>query len=176
MQNNWYAVYTKLHCERKVSLSLTKKNIENFCPLIRREGKYLFRKTITVEALFKSYVFVKTSEETINNISKEINGVLSLFYWKGKPATIKEEEIYAIQDFLKYHKDITVEQTQVFIDKRDSTSSYFMDGQILLIKNRTMKLTLPSLGLSMVAKYEPSEKGAIGREIVFGNKDLIVHS
>jgi hypothetical protein len=28
----------------------------------------------------------------------------------------------------------------------------------------------------MVAKYEPSEKGVIGREIVFGNRDLIVHS
>ena len=176
MQNNWYAVYTKLHCERKVSLSLTKKTIENFCPLIKKDTKHLFRKTITVEPLFKSYVFVKTSEDIIDSIRKEINGVVSLLYWKGKPAIIKEEEIYAIQDFLKYHKEITIEKTKVFSGKQDSTSSYFMDGQILLIKNRTMKLTLPSLGLSMVAKYEPSENGLVGREIVFGNRDLIVHS
>jgi transcription antitermination factor NusG len=175
MQNNWYAVYTKLHCERKVSLSLTKKNIETFCPLIKKESKHLFRRTITVEPLFKSYVFVKTSEEIISRISKEINGALSLLYWKGKPAIIKEEEIYAIEDFLKYHKEITIEKTKIFSEKQD-TSSYFMDGQILLIKNRTMKLTLPSLGLSMIAKYEPSENSISGREIVFGDRDLIVHS
>jgi hypothetical protein len=118
---------------------------------------------------------VKTSEEIISRISKETSGALSLLYWKGKPAVIKEEEIYAIQDFLKYHTEITIEKTKIFSEK-ENTSSYFMHGQILLIKNRTMKLTLPSLGLSMIAKYEPSENTIAGREMVFGDRDLIVHS
>jgi hypothetical protein len=38
-----------------------------------------------------------------------------------------------------------------------------------------MQLTLRSLGLRMVAKYEEKE-GIMGREISFGNKDLIVQS
>ncbi|MEO8823921.1 MAG: transcription termination/antitermination NusG family protein, partial [Ginsengibacter sp.] len=65
MQNNWYAVYTKLHCERKVSLSLNKKNIENYCPITHKEYRQLFRNTTLSEPLFKSYVFVKASEEEV---------------------------------------------------------------------------------------------------------------
>ena len=176
MQNNWYTVYTKLHCERKVSLSLTKKNIENFCPYTHRKYRQIFRSTSLNEPLFKSYVFVKTSEENILKLSKEINGIISLLYWKGKPAIINEEEINAIYDFIKYHSEITVEKTRFLTDKDDSGISFFMDGQILLIKNRTMKLSLPSLGLSLISKYDVKEEGVIGREISFGNKDIIVQS
>lgn len=176
MQNNWYTVYTKLHCERKVSLSLTRKNIENYCPFTQKEYKLLFRKSILNEPLFKSYVFVNTSEEKIYKLSKEIHGVISLLYWKGKPATIKEEEINAIQDFIKYHDKITIEKSRIMSPGDDSGRSYLLDGQILLIKNRIMKLSLPSLGISMVAKYEPKEEGVIGREISFGNKNLIGQS
>jgi transcription antitermination factor NusG len=157
-----------------VSLSLTKRNIENFCPLTEKKYRQLFRNTILKEPLFKSYVFVKTSEEEIFMLSKGINGIISLLYWKGKPAIIKEEEINAIKDFNKYHEEITVEKMNVSAGNEDAEISYLMDGQILLVKNRTMQLTLPSLGLRMVAKYE--EKGIMGREISFGNKDLIVQS
>jgi transcription antitermination factor NusG len=157
-----------------VSLSLTKRNIENYCPLTEKKYRQLFRNTTLKEPLFKSYVFVKTSEEEIFKLSKEINGIISLLYWKGKPAVIKEEEINAIKDFNKYHEEITVEKMNVSAGNEDAEISYLMDGQILLVKNRTMQLTLPSLGLRMVAKYE--EKGIMGREISFGNKDLIVQS
>ncbi len=174
MQKNWYAVYTKPHCERKVNLLLTKKRVENYCPLNYKKYRQLFRSTILCEPLFKSYVFVRTTEIEALQLSKKINGILSLFYWKGKPATIKEEEINAIMDFTKYHQEISVEKMHVVSGDDDSGISYLMDGQILLIKNRTMKLTLPSLGLTMVARYE--EEGVIGREMAFGNKDLIVQS
>lgn len=174
MQNNWYTVYTKLHCERKVSLSLTRKNIENYCPLTHKKYRHIFRNTTLNEPLFKSYVFVKTSEEEIYRLSKEINGVISLLYWKGKPAPIKEEEINAIKDFTKYHEEISVEKMHISTGADDTGISYLMDGQILLVKNRTMKLTLPSLGLRMVAKCE--ELGIMGREISFGNRDLMVQS
>ena len=31
MKKNWYAVYTKAQCEKKVAALLTKKKIENYC-------------------------------------------------------------------------------------------------------------------------------------------------
>ena len=152
MQKNWYAVYTKQHCERKVNSLLTKKDIESYCPLNYRKYRQLFKSTTLCEPLFKSYVFVNTTEIEILKLSKQINGILSLLYWKGKPATIKEEEINAIMDFTKYHHEISVEKMHVTSNNDDSGISYFMDGQILFVKNRTMKLTVPSLGLTMVAK------------------------
>jgi len=174
MQNNWYAVYTKPHCERKVNSLLTKRNIEAYCPLNLKKNRQIFRDTIIREPLFTSYVFVRTSETEIFKLCKEINGIINLFYWKGKPAIIKDEEINAIMDFTKYHQEISVEKMHLISSTDDSGVSYYLDGQILFVKNRTMKLTLPSLRYTMVAKYK--EEGVMGREISFGNKELIGQS
>lgn len=179
MQNNWYAVYTKPHCERKVNSLLTKKNIESYCPLNSRKHRQLFRNATLCEPLFKSYVFVKTTEEEIQNLGKGISGVISLLYWKGKPATIKEEEINAIMDFSRYHQEISVEKIHLNYSTENADVSYFLDGQILLVKNRTMKLSLPSLGLTLVAKL-PEEQldkvGLVGNNKSFGNKELLLPS
>src|SRR5665647_1358444 len=98
MQKNWYAVYTKPHYEKKVASLFTKRKIENFCPLncIKIQS---FRRGKTIkEPLFKSYVFVNLTLNEITQI-KEIDGVISLLYWVGKPAIIKEDEIEAIREF-----------------------------------------------------------------------------
>ncbi|MEO8820640.1 MAG: transcription termination/antitermination NusG family protein [Ginsengibacter sp.] len=179
MQNNWYAVYTKPHCERKVNSLLSKRNIESYCPLNSRKYRQLFRSTTSSEPLFKSYVFVKTTEVEIQKLIKEISGVISLLYWKGKPATIKEEEINAIMDFSRYHQEIAVEKIHLKSNNENADVSYFMDGQILLVKNRIMKLSLPSLGLTLVAKLpeeELNKVGLVGNNKSFGNKELLLPS
>ena len=175
MQNNWYAVYTKAHCERKVSLSLKKRNIEYFCPLNNKKSRQLFLSVTVEQAVFSSYVFVKCSESEIVKLTKEIPAIRSLLYWKNKPATIKEEEIVAIKDFISNHQEITIEKLETNFEKDNSSVSYLMDGQILMIKNRIMKLRLPSLHLQMIAKLKEGE-GVIGREISFGNKEMLVTS
>ena len=61
----------------------------------------------------------------------------------------------------------------------ESDISYLMDGQILLVKNRTMKLNIPSLGLTMVAKLPKEtsqEKVLTGKLRSFGNKELLLPS
>lgn len=174
MQKNWYAVYTKPHCERKVNSQLTKRNTESYCPLNYKKYRQLFRDTVICEPLFTSYVFVRASETELLKLCKEINGIINLFYWKGKPAIIQDEEINAMIDFTKYHQEITVEKMRSISSNDDSGVSFYMDGQILFVKNRTMKLTLPSLRFTMVAKYE--EEGVMGREISFGNKQMMIQS
>ena len=62
MKKNWYAVYTKSRCEKKVSALLTKKKIENYCPLNRLLKQSPDRKKIVQEPLFTSYVFVHITE------------------------------------------------------------------------------------------------------------------
>lgn len=179
MQKNWYAVYTKPHCERKVSLSLSKKNIENFCPLNSRKSRQFFLSMSSSEPVFNCYVFVRSTDAEIMKITKQINGIISLLYWKGKPATIKDEEINAIKDFSLNHQEIKVEKLHSRSQSEDSDITYLMDGQILLVKNRTMKLNIPSLGLTMVAKL-PEEKfqeqSLLGNTRSFGNKELLLPS
>jgi transcription antitermination factor NusG len=174
MQKNWYAVYTKQHCERKVSLLLSKKKIENFCPLNFKKSRSVFWKTITFEPIFSSYVFVKCTEDEIVKL-KGISGIISLLYWKGKPATIKEEEINAIKDFTTNYHDIHLEKMHSN-SKTDKAAkvSYMLDGQLLMVKNRAMKVNLPSLGFTMVANVE--EDGVMGRGISFANNEFMAQS
>ena len=161
MQKNWYAVYTKPHCERKVSLLLSKKKIENFCPLNFKEYRSLFRKSILYEPVFNSYVFVKCTLEDTITLSKQINGVISLLYWKGNPATINEAEINAIREFTKEQHDIKLEKLNPKIEAIENKNvSYLLDGQIVRVKNKPVKVDLPSLGYTMVANVK--ETGILG--------------
>ncbi len=58
MQKNWYIVYTKSKCEKKVSALFSKRKIENYCPLNCKQT-ITFRKHKTFyEPLFDAYVFV----------------------------------------------------------------------------------------------------------------------
>jgi len=177
MQNNWYAVYTKPHCEGKVSLLLTKKRIENFCPLNYKKSQSLLRRKILHEPLFKSYVFVKTKDSDIITLSKQVKGIVSVLYWKGKPATINEEEVNAIKEFTNNHHEIELEKCDVNLSSSEDimeSKTYAMDGKILVIKNRAMKVYLPSLGFTMIAKIE--DESILGRKISFGKKEFLVQS
>ncbi|MEO6906119.1 MAG: transcription termination/antitermination NusG family protein [Ginsengibacter sp.] len=172
MQKNWFVVYTKQHSERKVSLMLSKRRIENFCPLNYIKSKSLFWKTITFEPVFESYVFVNATEEEIVNISRQVKEIISLLYWKGKPAKINEDEIDAIKEFTSNHTDIILEKITAHQKsaKRDEVS-YIMEGQLLTVKNKAFKVDLPSLGFTMVANIP--EHQVMGRSISFTNTELM---
>ena len=55
---------------------------------------------IVEEPLFKSYVFVKVSDEDRTAV-RMTPGVINFVYWEGKPAVIKEKEIKCYQTILK---------------------------------------------------------------------------
>src|ERR1022692_411100 len=112
MQKNWYAVYTRPNCEKKVASFLNKKKIENFCPMNSVKLKSLRRNKILLEPLFKSYLFVHFEEEDISLV-KKAGGAISVLYWMGNPAIILEDEIQAIKEFVATHREIELERIQV---------------------------------------------------------------
>ena len=176
MQKNWYAVYTKPHCEKKVAVSLTKRKIENFCPLNCIKIQSFRRSKILQEPLFKSYVFVNITPAEIALI-KQTDGVISILYWMGEPAIIKQDEIEAIKEFTSDHQNIELERTQVNIHdvaRVVDGPSYSMDGNVFALKNKTLKVSLPSLGYIMIAKME--DESLMDRKISFGNKELLLQS
>lgn len=176
MQKNWYAVYTKPQCEKKVATLLSKKKIENFCPLgcVEEQG---FRKSkLIFKPLFKSYVFVHVSSSEFD-LLKHTDGVLNMLYWLGQPAVIKDDEITAIKEFTADHKNIKLERGIVNIneDARNySASSYAIDGKLVTIKNKMLKISLPSLGYTMTAKIE--DESIFGREAATLQSSTFVHS
>jgi len=167
MQKNWYAVYTKPHCEKKVASLFTKRKIENYCPLNSRKIKSLRRIKILQEPLFKSYVFVNIPFAEIDLI-KQTDGVISILYWMGEPAIIKQDEIIAIKEFTSDHRNIELERTQVSMHDAARVvdgPSYSIEGNVFAVKNKTLKVCLPCLGYIMIAKME--DESIFAREAAF---------
>ena len=96
MNKNWYAVYTKAQCEKKVAALLTKKKIENYCPVNRRIlNTQNNRKKIVHEPLFTFFVFVYITPAEMSFV-RQTSDVINFVYWLGKPAIIKSAEIEKI--------------------------------------------------------------------------------
>ena len=156
MEQKWYAVYTKPRWEKKVAELLTKRKIENYCPLNTVVRKWSDRKKKVSEPLFTSYVFVQTTEAQHIEL-KQINGIINLVYWINKPAVIKDREIEAIKEFLNEYQNVKLEKTSVNVNDmvrviRGPLMEY--EGNVIGVKTNTVKIVLPSLGFLMVAEVE----------------------
>lgn len=176
MQKNWYIIYTKPKCEKKVAATFSKKKIENFLPVTCKQGKSIWKSKLMYEPLFDSYIFANIAETEIAKI-RMVEGVLNFLYWKGKPATIHENEIEAIREFTNDYQEILLEKALINPDEEVNVidgPKYVMDGNLLTIKNTSIKVNLPSIGFTMIAKI--GIENTIGREISFGNPGLLIHS
>ena len=152
----WFAVYTRPRCEKKVAEILTRKKIENYCPINKVFRQWSDRKKVVYEPLFTSYVFVRISEREITSL-KQTNGIINLVYWLGKPAVIHDSEIEVIKRFLNEHINIKLEKTPININDRiQILAGALMDmvGRVASIKSKTVKVALPSLGYMMFAEIE----------------------
>jgi transcription termination/antitermination protein NusG len=138
----WNAVYTKPHYERKVAEILSKKNIQNYLPVKAAPAPWwLFKRDLDVP-LFDSIVFVKVDEGT-SRIVKNIDGVVNLLYWLGKPVEIKDFEINRIKGFLSTHSNITAERITVGIEQ----------SQDQFVENvHDLKIDIPELGYRLIAE------------------------
>ncbi|HEY9363110.1 MAG TPA: hypothetical protein VIQ00_07610, partial [Chitinophagaceae bacterium] len=83
------------------------------------------------------------------------------------------KEIEAIKGFVGDHQNIKLEKIQVNLNGDsiiDDDRSYSIDGKILMIKNKSIRVNLPSLGFTLVAELDG--ESVLGREISFGNKEF----
>jgi transcription antitermination factor NusG len=153
---NWYAVYTRPRWEKKVARQLEQKGIEHYCPLNRVQRQWSDRKKIIFEPLFSAYVFVRIDEAQHIPV-RQINGVMNFVYWLKRPAVIQDEEIDVIKRFLKEYQHVRLERIAVNVnDQVKVISGPLMEriGNVLEIRNKTVKLSLPSLGYLIVAEIE----------------------
>ncbi|MEO5682387.1 MAG: UpxY family transcription antiterminator [Chitinophagaceae bacterium] len=168
----WYVVYTRPRWEKKVSDLLGRKKIEHYCPLNRVHKQWSDRKKLVAEPLFSSYVFVRI-DETEQLSVRLTDGIINFVYWLGKPAEVRNNEIQAIRDFLNDYKDVRLERTGVNLNDnvRIIGGPLVMQiGQVVSVKNKTIKVILPSLGYMMHAEVESSNVEILSEEAVAGFK------
>ncbi|MFT3748912.1 MAG: UpxY family transcription antiterminator [Agriterribacter sp.] len=151
-EKKWYAIYTKPRWEKKVSILLTNKGIQSYCPLTKIRKRWSDRYKLVHEPLFKSYVFVKIEETEMQKI-KYIPGVVNFVYWNNKPAIVREEEIIKIKEFLSEYDSVEVELVNVSIDQRVRILKGLFkneEGTISYLGKNKIQLTLHSLGLKLL--------------------------
>ncbi|HTE25976.1 UpxY family transcription antiterminator [Flavitalea sp.] len=168
-EKKWYAVYTRVRWEKKVSELLSKKHIENYCPLNKVKKQWADRKKIVLEPLFTSYVFVRISPDQHLQMIKT-DGVINFVHWLGKPAQIRDIEIAMIRSFLGEHTHVTLEKTSVNLhDIVRVVSGPLMkhEGQVIAVKSNTVKIVLPSLGYMMSAEIQTSRVEVVRTRILF---------
>jgi transcription antitermination factor NusG len=173
MQKHWYIVYTKAKCEKKVSGLLSRKKIKSFCPIHCRQINEFRRTKLVYKPLFSSYVFVYIDESQIE-VLRQVSNVINLVYWRSEPALIQNEEIEEIREFVAHHQSIRLERRSVNLNSLASIlerPSYSVDGNVVMVKNKFIKVNLPSLGYVMVAEMEG--EGVMGREIGVGGKEMV---
>ncbi|TKK64632.1 UpxY family transcription antiterminator [Ilyomonas limi] len=151
----WYALYTRPKFEKKVAELLTKKNIINYCPVRKVSKQWADRKKIIHEPLFTSYVFVFISAKEYF-LTLETQGVLNFVHWLGKPAVIKNEEIEVIKHFLAEYQYVSVIKNIQSNDKVRILNGPLtaLEGEVVEVKNKTVKVLLPSLGYHLLAEVE----------------------
>lgn len=155
---NWYAVYTKPRWEKKVAELLSRKKIENYCPLNRVHRQWSDRKKVVLEPLFTSYVFIRISEADQLAV-RQTEGVLNFVYWLGKPAMVREDEIEIIKRFLNDHDNVQVEKAFVGLNDHVRVVNgplMMREGQVVEVRHKSVKVLLPTLGYTLIAEIEKS--------------------
>lgn len=156
MSRKWLAVYSRPRWEKKVNQLLKEKGFEVYCPLNKVRRKWSDRVKLVEEPLFKSYVFVKISDEDRTAV-RMTPGVVNFVYWDGKPAVIREREINAIKRFLDEHENVEVHPVSIQAHQRVKiTSGPLMDqeGEVLELQHKTAKVAIDSLGYVLVAHID----------------------
>lgn len=156
MTRKWLAVYSRPRWEKKVNLLLQQKGLESYCPLNKVRRKWSDRVKLVEEPLFKSYVFVKVSDDDRTAV-RMTPGVVNFVYWDGKPAVIKEKEINAIKRFLNDYENVEVKSMDLQVHQRVKiTTGSLMDqeGEVISLHRKTVKVAIDSLRFVLVAHID----------------------
>jgi len=159
----WYALYTKPRWEKKVFRLLSEKGVEAYCPLNKVSRKWSDRIKTIEEPLFKSYVFVRVTDESQSNV-RITPGVMNFVYWQGKPATIKDSEIEVIKKFLKEYSNVIAQPIKLKPESRVKIQQgLFMDKEatILKVQGNKVQVVIDSIGYSLIALVDRSNLSMI---------------
>lgn len=156
VSRKWLAIYSRPRWEKKVNQLLKEQGLESYCPLNKVRRKWSDRMKIVEEPLFKSYVFVKISDED-RTVVRMTPGVINFVYWNGKPAVVKEKEINTIKSFLNEYENVEVESMTMELNQRvkiTAGSLLGQEGEVIGLNRKTVKVAIDSLGYLLVAHID----------------------
>ena len=153
LQKKWHIASVRTGSEKKAIRTLQKKGVEVFFPEKKSTGD---RRRTTHQGLFPNYVFLHITEDMVEYIYHTMP-YLNFVYWLKKPAIICEEEISTIRRFIAEYEMVSVEKSYVNQSEKIKIINgplMMWEGNIVEVKTDKIKITLPSLGYSLVASIQ----------------------
>ena len=151
---NWYVIYTKPRWEKRVATELEELDIEAYCPVVTEVRQWSDRKKKVVTPLFKSYVFVRLTEKTRQEVFKA-PGVIQFLFWLGKPAVVKDVEIETIKKWLSDDEIEIVSTDHLSPGDQITIAEGNFKGQEAIIQKigkKRLRLILKSMGFVVNVK------------------------
>lgn len=105
MENeHWYAMYVKMHHEKKTAEKLSNMGITNYLPLQETIRQWSDRKKKIQVVIIPMIIFVKSNEKTRIEILKNVPSINGTMIDKAthKPAIIRDEEMERFMFMLDY--------------------------------------------------------------------------
>ncbi|MGA2050858.1 MAG: UpxY family transcription antiterminator [Terracidiphilus sp.] len=100
-QRQWFAVFTRVHHEKRVVERLTQRGIETFLPLYKVTHQWTHYRKVKLDLpLFPTYLFVNIAPHE-RNATIEVSGVLSLVGQGHSPAPLPHDEIDCLRRALQ---------------------------------------------------------------------------
>lgn len=118
----WYVFYVKSRFEKKVITELENRDFIVYLPLKTVLKVYSGKKKWVEEPVFKSYIFVKTTEDLLYDVVKT-NGIVHWVKYAGKPATIREDHLNLIYELLKTNTSFEITKEKYIVGDEISIKS-----------------------------------------------------
>jgi transcription antitermination factor NusG len=153
----WIVLYTRSRWEKKVDKLLSDQNITCFCPLVKRNRKWIDRNKVVEMPLFNSYLFINATPLELTK-AVQTTGVISYVSHCGKPAIISDVEIDHIRTTIKAYSDVdTVPLSDINVgDYVKVKNGLFVDhlGKILEIQGKSVVMIIEKLNCALTVKID----------------------
>jgi transcription antitermination factor NusG len=89
---------------------------------------------------------------------KNINGILNFVYWLGKPAKIKDEDIFTIKKFLNEFSDVQIEEvSRLTVNSKVRIKQGLLmnyNGVLVEINGSRAKVRIETMGVQLSANFD----------------------
>ena len=150
---NWYVLYTKPRCEKKVEQKLLSLGINAYCPTRPEIRFWSDRKKRIDVPLLPSMVLVNIEDKDINRVFTTPL-VVRYMFWLGKRAKVRQSEVDILKKYLKGDYNlINSEFSNIKIGDNFSLSSFNNEyGIVNRISNNNIWIFLKSIGYCVKLK------------------------
>ncbi len=151
---NWYVLYTKPRCEKKVEEELLSLGINAYCPTQNEIRLWSDRKKRIQVPVLPSMILVNIDEKDINRVF-ESPLVVRYMFWMGKRAIVRQSEIDILKKYLDGSYDLTnsVSSSVNVGDDFKLPSFNNEKGIVSRISNNNVWIYLKSIGYSVKLKF-----------------------